>query len=801
MTHNIDTLEAYRRAFSWKQISTVLILAVGLTLATVMFAVGYGYSAFSIPFKDAERLVTIGYPFTFMGQVGYDSDGNTRQDDVPAALLFELKERKDVFTDLAAYTPHMQEMYDRGGWSTIWTIMAPNQNASFPGLEVTENYFDVLGVSFRGLHEWKQNRETSYPIPFIVTYGTGVKDFGYDAIGKEFDTSYSKITLFGILPENFLSLIVNRENLGFSPLILNRVDTDKVNVVARLAPGVTPKLAEQMLSGYAGQYAPVSNDPVASRIIVRSFQKELLKPAQRIVLGAWLMGGLILILCITNVAGIYLMRCNYQLREFALKTALGAKFLNLIRPLYFELIILAGIATVLAAMMVQSILTVLTNMVPVTNMAFGKPASGWIVFIFMSVCMIVMIAASLMPVIIIVLKNYRRGFNGSHITMFRSHKAVRMLLIGSQAAIAMLLLAISSMAVRSYLDLFNKDIGVDSSVLVTTASYSHKIPNTQIGTVIIETLEALRDGNPDARVAACIGTLFDNFFMTSSPVGFKNVKSIRGMHISPGFVRAINGKLLAGREFTDKDRRGEVILLNAALSKAEGWSPQEAVGQILQRGDRTTTVIGVMGDFLNKSWEDDNVEPTVFQPITLDIGTPGIGVHYIVHPDALPRTGNIEQIISKSAPETVITRHTTWDKLLNTSASGKILASFIVFIFTVVAIVIVVTGIVNTTLFTITRRTREIAIHIAMGATCGRVFWIVTSDVVKAGIIGLLFGGLASWWVGKASIHFFYNGLRYQGLIGSMLMAVLMLLIIITASLIPALRILRIEINRALAAE
>ena len=128
---NVEIIEACRRAFSWKQISTVLILAVGLTLTTAMFAVGYGYSAFSIPFKDAGQLVTIGYPYTFMGRVMYDSDGNPMLDDVPASLYFELKERKDVFTDLAAYTLHMQEMYDSQGFSSIWIIMAPRQNASF----------------------------------------------------------------------------------------------------------------------------------------------------------------------------------------------------------------------------------------------------------------------------------------------------------------------------------------------------------------------------------------------------------------------------------------------------------------------------------------------------------------------------------------------------------------------------------------------------------------------------------------------------------------------------------------------
>ena len=177
-------------------------------------------------------------------------------------------------------------------------------------------------------------------------------------------------------------------------------------------------------------------------------------------------------------------------------------------------------------------------------------------------------------------------------------------------------------------------------------------------------------------------------------------------------------------------------------------------------------------------------------------------LHDALQDKFMRQTGlNIEQIVYKFAPETVITRHTTWDNLLNSSASGTILATFIVFIFTIAAIVIVITGIVNTILFTITKRTREIAIHIAMGATIGRVFWLVTSDVVKAGIVGLLLGSLASWWVVKASAHFFYNGAQHHGLLELIFIAVLMLLIIVIASLIPALRILRIEISRALAAE
>jgi hypothetical protein len=70
----IDVRQAFRRAFSLKQVSTILILAVGLTLTTAMFAVGYGFSVFSIPFKDAGQLVRVGYPAMIGPRVVTDSD-------------------------------------------------------------------------------------------------------------------------------------------------------------------------------------------------------------------------------------------------------------------------------------------------------------------------------------------------------------------------------------------------------------------------------------------------------------------------------------------------------------------------------------------------------------------------------------------------------------------------------------------------------------------------------------------------------------------------------------------------------
>ena len=99
------------------------------------------------------------------------------------------------------------------------------------------------------------------------------------------------------------------------------------------------------------------------------------------------------------------------------------------------------------------------------------------------------------------------------------------------------------------------------------------------------------------------------------------------------------------------------------------------------------------------------------------------------------------------------------------------------------------------------RRTRDIAIQIAIGAPSVRVFWFVMKDMVTAGIIGVLAGGIASWWAGKIVAHYVYHGEKYQNLAGLAIATCVMLVIIAAAALLPALRVLRIEPARALNSE
>jgi ABC-type antimicrobial peptide transport system permease subunit len=226
----------------------------------------------------------------------------------------------------------------------------------------------------------------------------------------------------------------------------------------------------------------------------------------------------------------------------------------------------------------------------------------------------------------------------------------------------------------------------------------------------------------------------------------------------------------------------------------------EAVGKQI----REITVVGIVRDFPISAL-DGVIYPMTFRPLYRgQTGTQYVDTgnfSFIIHPDAMVRAGNIERTILRFDPGAVITRNAKWGDLLVDSVRGRTFATFSVSIFSIAAIAIIVIGIVSTITFIVARRTRDIAIQIAVGAPPTRVCWFVMKDMVIAGVIGALIGGIASWWAGKAVAHYIYNGEKYQNLTGLAIATVIMLAIIAAASLLPALRAIRIEPGRILNSE
>ena len=780
-----------RRVFSWRQAGVFLIIFVGMTLSAVMFSIGYGYSSRSLPYKDSERLVFVGFKPT----------SSSRSVLIPMLFLNmqpyqEWKERGDLFADIAAYSS-----------DDSWRLNGASGNIILRGYKATANFFDVLGVWFPELEEWKRSTGTLNLPTVVFTHGVGMREFGREAIGQLLREQGSDgIIAGGILPSSFVlpDEVLNESaaERGIIPILADDIGPSMSYVIARLAPGITPQIVEQALNA-------VRDKNTTFEIGVMPIRYAMTESSRHIVLGSWALGGMVLILCCANLSGVLLVRGNYRLREYAIRTAMGAMFFDLARLLLMELMAISILAAGAAWFAARTIVAA----VGATEIV-RRQASGWEETIFLIAGTVAVAILSVLASLVVIGRNYRRGFSGGAASVFYSQRLMRMLLTTGQVAIAMLLLSLSYMTLRGYIDIFTRDAGVDTGTRVVTVSHSPAFQGSMPArkSIMESTLSAMRGGDTSAPVAVYMGSLFEDTISASmttySPGSLINsvlkpeeISSIKSASISPGFFRAAGIKLLAGREFDDQ-YRGDEVLINATFMRRLGLSPEQAVGQLL---NFNMVVIGVADDFPTASW-DETIAMTYYRPLdwyftTSRGGSGQMTFHYIINPSAFSRIGSVERAIRSVDPDAVIKRNVAWRDLLGESVRGQRFAAISVVLFTIAAIAIVVIGISNTVMFIIARRTKDIAIHIAVGAEARHVCWYVMGDLVKSGIIGILAGGLASWWVCKTAANFIYGVDRYWNVTGFVITSIAMLLVIALACLLPALRALRIDPFQALKLE
>ena len=780
--------QIHRRVFSLQQTGVFLILVVGLTLATVMFSIGYNFSINSLPYKDKEKLVMIG--------IQTYNDSRVPLLPLNIQLFHEWRERSDLFSGVAAYSGRNE-----------WRLSTPNGNIVVRGQGVTANFFDVLGVWFPGHEAWKQSTGTRNLPAVVFTHRLGTQNFGLDSMGQLYRTQGGDgIIAGGILPANFVfpseALINDPREYGVIPVPDEDVGPTAIHVVGRLAPGITPQIAEQALnSGLHG------NKTSFEKIEVKFLSNIIMEASRPIVLGTWALSGLVLILCIANLSGILLVRISYRLREYAIRTSLGAGFLDLTRLIFIELAAISVSAAIFACFLARGFVSVVGNMLTVRQLSFG-----WDTTAFVIVGTVIISITSVIASLAVIGRNYRRGFSLGEFAVFRSQRWIRMFLTIGQVAIVMLLLSLSYFTVRGYIDIFTQNANLDTSTRIVTAEHSPTYSSSMMmrKSIMEDVLTALRVGDPSIPVAVYEGSLFNNRistfkypFRSTYPVGrILNPEEISGLaftKVSPGFFRIAKVAILAGREFDNQYHSSE-ILINASFARRMGWTPDEAVGQLL---DPNMVVIGVVDDFPTESW-DGTIPMTVFQSIesmfdgNLILRGRFVIWNYIIHPDAIARIGNVERMIVEVDPGAVITRNAAWSDLLGESVRGQRFAAISAVLFTIAGIAIVVIGISNTVMFIIARRTKDIAIHIAVGAQAKHVCWFVVRDMVISGFIGMLTGVLASWWVCRLVTHHIFDVDRYLNLSGLLTTSIAMVLVIAAASLLPALRALRIEPSHAL---
>jgi predicted permease len=527
---------------------------------------------------------------------------------------------------------------------------------------------------------------------------------------------------------------------------------------------------------------------------------ERLRPLATAALGA---GILVLLVCAANVANLLIARGAFRRRELVTREALGASGLDIGRLVLVEV----GLLTVLGVggglAVATTVLTGTMQLIPDQYTTLGAPSVSARVVGFACLTGGIVILAGLVPAL--------GAWRVSPIALFRqtataephSVRFARFAMTAAQTAVSVVLLVGAMLMARSYVNLLTQDPGYDGDVFAVGAR-SQTTPNGW-RTTVDRTVERLRR-LPDVTAAAAMkGPLVENIGGgMAGPALLVDGQRVRGFvkNVSHDFFQTAGARLLEGRLLSSADEnRSAVVSHSFAAACCEGRS---AVGRRLtwtvRNTERSVQIVGVVKDVIDGAL-DRAPTPAAFIPFDrYDIS--GYLTTYVVRAGSPGPTlaAAIEREVSAENPAATVSDGGLMRDRLMRSIRDRSFATLIVAFFGIAAIGVSAAGLVGVVGFVVARRTREIAIRMAVGARRSDVRRLVTREAALASGAGAVVGFVAGGWLSRTMESFLF-GIRPADPISMVLAAVALVAIVGGAAWVPARRAMRLSPVEALRVE
>jgi predicted permease len=570
--------------------------------------------------------------------------------------------------------------------------------------------------------------------------------------------------------------------------------TNYFTVIARLQPSVTPATAQAVLSAQmAASLINVKVQPIAT------YMTSNLRP---LALGAIIASLMISLACAANVANLLIARGAYRKREFAVREALGASQADLLRLILVELSAVTSLAIILSLALAHLVLAVITQVIPAEYTVLGQPAVTLRSVAFAGILGIGIIFAAIVPVWVTWRTALSSVISQSLALEARKVKWLRFFMAASQSATAMTLLVGGTLLVRSYVNLWSQETGFSGNVGIVSVSYPQKEPAMRLAEDISSTTERLRRIPGVVTAAAASGPLLDNY----GSGGFVRVAGINAMipsvQITTGFFDTVGTTLRTGRPLGPNDRGWNAVVINEAFARVF-WPDaalESAIGQIGTLFDgRTMQIAGVVRDMRDKAL-DKSPSPMIYLPI--EKPNAFLPVNYVVrlHNRSANFDAAARRAITAVNADAVVTEASLIDERLASTVRARSFATLILSLFAIAGLGITASGLFGIVAFVVARRTREIAIRIAVGAQARHILWVVVREAVSAATFGTASGLLVGRWLSEFLKSQLYSII--PGDAGSLAgAAVAMIMVVAIAALIPAQRALRLSPTEALRLE
>lgn len=791
-------------------ITTIVVAALGIGATTATFSIADHVLIRPLPFTDPDRLIRL--------TENHMSLGYPRMEPSPPNYR-DWKRMATSFESIEAFTGDSRSLVGSGEPERV------------VGATLAGGVFRLLGrpaAIGRTLTERDAADESQNPV--VISDRMWRTRFAADpaVLGRTLTLDNMTLVIIGVMPPDFF--FPSRDTDYWRLLRFNPANSDDsrnnnyLQVMARLKSGVSLEQARSEMRTVANQIAQQFPKEQTGKSVNLNLWRDDVNRQIRLMLWALVAAAtcLLLIAC-TNLANLLLSRTLSRQTEMAVRTAVGASVDRLVRQLMTDSLLLAGVGGALGVVLAVVAAPTVVRLVPTSLPIADVPPVD---LRMLSVAALITIGTGIAFGVMPALRMSRRVDasalkEGARGGTSRGTERLRSSLVIAEIVASVVLLVSAGLLVQALLKVQEIDPGFRSENVLTLKTI---LPRTKYPKVrrdqfyreiIGETLAV-----PGVRGAAYTsftpftmrGGMWEILTTTPDPTnlgGFAappDVQRASLRFVTPGYFETIGIPILQGRDVAETDTLNSTSVAVVSQSFARQQYPdQDPIGRSFGFVGAVRTIVGVVGDIRFRGLERDNNEPQVY--LAAFQQRDGIAGFYapqdlIVRTSVPPATliPAVRAIIRKADPELPITNVRTLEEVVSLETAPRVVQLRVIGAFAVAAFLLAAIGIHGLLAFSVTSRSREIGVRIALGAKAKDIMWMVMRRSTTLALIGVSLGAVVAYGAGRSmqALLFGVDPANARVFSAAVLLAFLMAL---AGSLAPAWRAIRVDPITATRAE
>ena len=785
-------------------VTAVLTLALGIGAASAVFSVIYAVLIRPLPYHQPQKIFYLNT---------YELEGYQQPSSYPEYL--DWRRENHVFSALAGFSTFLPGSSNLEG---------PAGPVALPTVATTDNFFDVFGVSPQIGRTFAPGEDQPGKNDIVVlSYEVWQQDFGGQrtAVGQTVKLNGSPYTVIGVMPAGF-RFPVNSRNAIYTPLHVPKAWIERrgdhwLPTIARLAPGVTAERAQadmnQVLNDLGNVYPNMSKGRRLKLLNLASYVVGDTAPALKVLIFAVL--AVLAIGCV-NVAGLLLARGVKREREVALRSAVGATRTRLVRQMLTESLLLAVLGAAAGTLLAYGLLNAIRSLLIAAlargaDVQMNKP----VLLASLAIAVLTSLLAGLVPSLrlsriapYLVLKS--GGSAGSS----RGQQRLRASFIVTQVALALALLVVSGLLLRTLSGLRSTDLGFDPHYLLTTridlspATYMQRNIVTGFYQPLLEKVRA----TPGVKDAGFIQLLPVQEWGSNSDVQIVGVPSPRTTQerlaetrmVTPGYFRTLGISLVRGRmldEKIDTSTSPLVVVVNEAFVKKFLGDGEDPIGKHISDYDKAT-IVGVVRSVRQDMYQSPMAEMDFSISQMMNIAEMHdylLHMKLVVHASVEPASlvPSLRHAFHEVDPGLPFRQPETMQEIVAHTLIFQRLENWLFGTFAFLVVLLAIVGLYGLISHEVELSTHDVGIRLALGATRARVLTGVYRRVGLMLLIGVTVGLTATMAAQKliAAVVAIHPGTDLAIVLG---LAAALMFAGLLAALIPARRAAKTDPMEAL---